>query len=81
MRMKSWKPNIELLEKNKVLYDLYDVQFLPPPQELAQIQGFICVYTSSMIKMFVISPLTWYQEDESYLEYPLPMISTRKVYF
>ena len=39
--------NNELLEKNKFLYHpIFSVQFLPPPQALAQFQGFICAYTS-----------------------------------
>ena len=45
MRMKPWKPNNELLGKNKFFYHLiFSVQFLPPSQALAQFQEFIHAY-------------------------------------
>ena len=47
MKLKSWKPNIELLEENKVFCDLiFSVQFLPPSQVLAQFQEFLHAYMS-----------------------------------
>ena len=49
MRMKSLKPNIALLEENKILYDLiFSVQVLPPQQVLAQFEGFIRAYLSPL---------------------------------
>ena len=47
MRMKPWKLNNELLKKNKIFYHIiFGIQLLPPPQALAQFQGFIRAYTS-----------------------------------
>ena len=42
MRMKSWKPNNELLEKNDIctILSVFSDQFLPPPQAFAQFHGF-----------------------------------------
>ena len=49
MRMKSWKPNIELLEDNQILYNLiFSVQFMPPQQVLAQLEGLIHAYMNPL---------------------------------